>query len=182
MSSTDRAAIGWSIGIVAVAVGIAFYGQAGPVTDVTPAAQVTAPQAAPAAPAETRPVDADPPGDAPSQGGQPGMAGDAAASSDPATVRVSVPYGTNLPGCEDDDACLVPSAVDIRSGDTVSWTNHDDSSHTVTSGSPSTGPTGVFDSSLMISGETFKHTFEEPGIYEYYCLVHPWVLGVIRVG
>lgn len=180
MSSTDRAAIGWSIGIVAVAVGIAFYGQAGPVTDIAPAAPVTAPQAAPA---ETRPVGADTSGDEPGpEEHQPGMVGGAAGSSDPATVQVSIPSGTNLPGCEDDDACLVPSAVDIRAGDTVSWTNHDASSHTVTSGSPSTGPTGVFDSSLMISGETFEYTFEEPGVYEYYCLVHPWALGVIRVG
>ena len=182
MSNTDRAAIGWSIGIVAVAVGIAFYGQAGPATDVPPTTPAAAPQAAPVAPAETRPVGADPPGDAPGQEGQPEMAGGAAGSSDLATVRVSIPYGTNLPGCEDDDTCLMPSAVDIRAGDTVFWTNHDDSSHTVTSGSPSTGPTGVFDSSLMISGETFEHTFEESGIYEYYCLVHPWALGVIRVG
>lgn len=181
MSSTDRAAIGWSIGIVAVAVGIAFYGQAGPVADVPPAAPVTAPQAAPD---ETRSAGSNPAGDEPGrEERQPGMAaGGTAASSDPATVQVSIPSGTNLPGCEDDDACLAPSSVDIRPGDSVSWTNHDAFSHTVTSGSPSTGPTGIFDSSLMIPGETFEHTFNDPGTYEYYCLVHPWALGVIRVG
>lgn len=192
MSGMDKAAVGWSIGIVAVAVGIAFYGlgtpsesplAAAPDVPATPAAQQ--PQTAdtsvdmlepavepPATPAVDAPQDEAPEG---------GQTPDGTASASAAVAQVLIPLGTNLPGCEDDSSCLVPSVVETDAGGIVSWTNQDTSSHTVTSGSPATGPTGIFDSSLIISGETFEYTFEEPGSYEYFCLVHPWVVGTVQV-
>lgn len=193
MLGMDKAAVGWSIGIVAVAVGIAFYGLGTPsesplaaASDVpaTPAAQqsqttdASADMPEPAMePPATPAVDA-PQDEAPGGGGQ---ISDGMASASPAVAQVLIPPGTNLPGCEDDSSCLLPSVVETDAGGTVSWTNQDTSSHTVTSGSPATGPTGIFDSSLIISGETFEYTFEEPGRYEYFCLVHPWVVGTVQV-
>ena len=179
MSGMDKAAVGWSIGIVAVAVGIAFYGLSSPVEPATvapTAPDLTAGQDDPSPPPAASVTDAPP--EEP-QDGVPVV--EETTPAMPATVRVLMPPGTNLPGCEDDGSCLVPSAVRIDAGGTVAWTNQDASSHTVTSGSPATGPTGIFDSSLIISGETFEYTFEELGEYEYFCLVHPWVVGTVQV-
>ena len=67
----------------------------------------------------------------------------------------------------------------IGQGDTVTWWNDDTAAHTVTSGTPEDGPDGFFDSSLFMAGEGFEVTFDEPGNYEYFCMVHPWMVGAV---
>ncbi len=99
----------------------------------------------------------------------------------PQTVTVDMPEGTALPGCEVDDACFVPADVTINAGDTVSWINSDTAAHTITSGSATDGPTGIFDSSLVMAGAVFEHTFGEAGTIEYFCMVHPWMEGTVTV-
>ena len=99
----------------------------------------------------------------------------------PQTVTVDMPEGTALPGCEVDDACFIPADVTINVGDTVSWVNSDSAAHTVTSGSATDGPTGIFDSSLVMAGAVFEHTFGEAGTIEYFCMVHPWMEGTVTV-
>jgi len=99
----------------------------------------------------------------------------------PVTVEVSLPSGTSVPGCEETNACYVPATVSINVGDTVSWSNDDTAAHTVTGGSAVTGPSGVFDSSLLIAGGTFEHTFDSSGTEDYYCMVHPWMTGSVKV-
>jgi plastocyanin len=78
-----------------------------------------------------------------------------------------------------------PNPVEASVGDTVTWTNDDSQPHTVTSGSNGQ-PDGTFDSSpnlnpLMAPGQTFEHTFEEPGEFPYYCAVHPNMVGTVNV-
>ena len=99
-----------------------------------------------------------------------------------AETTVSLPEGTSVPGCEETDACYIPSSVSIGVGETVTWSNDDTAAHTVTSGTASGGPEGVFDSSLFAAGTTFSHTFEEEGIFDYFCMVHPWMVGNVIVG
>ncbi len=74
----------------------------------------------------------------------------------PVTVEVSLPSGTSVPGCEETNACYVPATVSINVGDTVSWSNDDTAAHTVTGGSATAGPSGAFDSSLLIAGGTLN--------------------------
>ncbi len=99
----------------------------------------------------------------------------------PVTVEVSLPSGTSVPGCEETNECYIPATVSINAGDTVSWSNDDTAAHTVTSGSAADGPSGVFDSSLLIAGGTFEHTFDSSGTEDYYCMVHPWMTGSVQV-
>ncbi len=101
--------------------------------------------------------------------------------SGPVTVEVSLPSGTSVPGCEVANECFVPASVSINVGDTVVWSNDDSAAHTVTSGSAVDGPSLVFDSSLLIAGGTFEHTFDSPGTEDYYCMVHPWMVGDVKV-
>ena len=102
-------------------------------------------------------------------------------SSEPQTVSVDIPSGTSVPGCETTNECWTPSSVTINAGDTVEWTNSDTAAHTVTGGLPADGPSGVFDSSLVLGGAQYAFTFEEAGNYDYFCMVHPWMVGDVQV-
>ena len=97
------------------------------------------------------------------------------------THIVEMPEGTSVPGCEETNACYSPADVIINAGDTVEWINVDTAAHTVTGGSPADGPSGVFDSSLVMGGATYAFTFEEAGSYDYFCMVHPWMVGSVTV-
>ena len=99
----------------------------------------------------------------------------------PQTHTVEVPAGTSVPGCEETNSCYLPANITINAGDTVEWPNVDTAAHTVTSGSPADGPSGVFDSSLLMADATFAFTFEDAGEYDYFCMVHPWMVGSVSV-
>lgn len=97
------------------------------------------------------------------------------------TVTVSTPQGTSVPGCEETNECYIPYEITVNVGDEVVWSNDDTAAHTVTAGSAADGPSGVFDSSLFMAGTTFSHTFEEEGTFPYFCMVHPWMDGIVKV-
>ena len=90
--------------------------------------------------------------------------------------------GSSTPGCEETaDGCFIPSPVTIPMGGTITWDNNDTAAHTATGGSATEGPSGVFDSSLIMAGSSFSHTFEDAGSYDYFCMVHPWMSGLVIV-
>jgi len=89
--------------------------------------------------------------------------------------------GSSVPGCEDTaDGCFIPSPVTINVGGIVTWENNDTATHTATAGSAFV-PSGVFDSSLIMAGSSFSHTFDAAGIFDYFCMVHPWMAGTVIV-
>jgi len=96
-------------------------------------------------------------------------------------AEVSIPQGTSVPGCEKTNSCYVSYEVTIDVGGEVTWSNDDTAAHTVTSGTPEDGPDGTFDSSLFMAGDTFSHKFEKSGTYNYFCMVHPWMEGIVIV-
>ncbi len=104
-----------------------------------------------------------------------------AMTSGPQTVTVSMPTGTSVPGCEETNECFIPNPIAINAGDTISWANDDTAAHTVTSGQPASGPDGNFDSSLLMAGKAFDVTFDNSGSYDYFCMVHPWMVGKVQV-
>ena len=99
-----------------------------------------------------------------------------------AETMVSAPAGTSVPGCEETNECYIPYEVTVNPGETVTWTNDDSAAHTVTAGNAADGLSGEFDSGLFMAGATFSHTFEEEGTFDYFCMVHPWMVGVVMVG
>ena len=96
-------------------------------------------------------------------------------------VMVSTPQGTSVPGCEETNECFLPYMVTVDVGGEVTWSNDDTAAHTETAGSAADGPSGEFDSSLFMAGTTFSHTFESAGEFPYFCMVHPWMAGVVIV-
>ena len=99
----------------------------------------------------------------------------------PTTHSVDIPTGTSVPGCEESNACYSPADITINAGDTVEWINVDTAAHTVTGGSPADGPSGVFDSSLVMASANYAFTFDDAGSYDYFCMVHPWMVGTVTV-
>ena len=96
-------------------------------------------------------------------------------------VEVNIPTGSSIPGCEETMKCFIPSSVTVAVGGTVTWFNGDTAAHTVTSGTTTDGPDGIFDSNLFLVDASFSHTFEEEGAYDYFCVVHPWMTGTVKV-
>lgn len=85
------------------------------------------------------------------------------------------------------DDAYRPNPIEVNTGDTVTWINDDLTSHTATSGSPESGSTGMFggtdDSPEIIGpeGDTQSFTFDEDGEFEYYCTLHPSMVGTVIV-
>jgi plastocyanin len=69
-----------------------------------------------------------------------------------------------------------PAEVTVGVGDTVTWTNNDSVGHDVTADSFSSGDPGD-----MAPGDTFRHTFQEAGTFDYVCTVHPGMEGTVVV-
>ena len=94
---------------------------------------------------------------------------------------ISLPDGSGVPGCEATNECYIPYHVTVSAGEEITWSNDDSAAHTVTSGTPAGGPDGIFDSSLFMAGGTFSVTLDSAGEYPYFCMVHPWMTGIITV-
>ena len=97
-------------------------------------------------------------------------------------VVVTNAPGSSTPGCEETNNCFIPSTVTINVGDSVTWDNYDAAAHTATAGSASDGPSGVWDSSLIMTGGSYSHIFDSEGVFPYFCMVHPWMMGTVIVG
>lgn len=70
--------------------------------------------------------------------------------------------------------------VTVNPGDEVVWSNDDSAAHTVTSGAVPNAD-GLFDSGIFMAGTTFSHTFDTLGKFDYFCVVHPWMVGQVFV-
>jgi plastocyanin len=73
-----------------------------------------------------------------------------------------------------------PSPLGVSKGATVTWTNGDDITHTVTSGAPGKKD-ARFEGRLAGKGAAYRHTFTEPGTYSYFCERHQSMVGEILV-
>ena len=65
--------------------------------------------------------------------------------------------------------------ITVTVGTTLEWTNNDPLPHTVTATDK------TFNSGLIQPGRTFRHTFTKSGTFNYYCIPHPFMKGVIVV-
>jgi plastocyanin len=83
---------------------------------------------------------------------------------------------------DESDKPYMPGSITIKTGDKVGWINTDEEVHTVTSGFENNTDKGKqFDSGLLNNNQTFEHTFDKAGTYNYFCTVHPTMTGVVNV-
>jgi len=104
------------------------------------------------------------------------------AFADHSKVDINMAVGSSVLGCEEMNMCYMPYNAALDPGGEAMWHNIDTAAHTVTSGTPSDDDVGaVFDSSLVAAGGMFSYKFEEAGTYDYFCMVHPWMKGIVTV-
>jgi plastocyanin len=193
MASIDKIAIVVTLAIVLVAVGVVAMANSADNAPTTPTQQMNTDAADARAEAQAKAdaaaqakadAAAQAKADAAAQAKADAAAqakADAAANAGPQTHIVETAMGSGAPGCETSNACYLPQDITISTGDTVKWDNVDNAAHTVTGGSPSDGPSGVFDSSLLMAGLDYSFTFNDAGNYDYFCMVHPWMVGSVTV-
>jgi len=63
----------------------------------------------------------------------------------------------------------------------VTFANNDNAAHTSTAGSGADGPSGVWDSSLVMPGSAYTTGALDAGEYPYFCMEHPWMEGLVIV-
>jgi len=69
-----------------------------------------------------------------------------------------------------------PGTQQVQMGTWVTWSNNGQDAHTVTA------VDGSFDSGNLDPSEGFSWFFDQPGRYQYTCVLHPWMTGTIVVG
>jgi hypothetical protein len=87
----------------------------------------------------------------------------------PAILPTPPPAPSSLPP----NAPAPAPAQSLPVGTIVVWYNNDSVTHTVTARDNS------FDSGNLSPGDTYQYTFEQSGELEYYCTIHPSMVGTI---
>ena len=70
---------------------------------------------------------------------------------------------------------FVPSNVSVPRGAVVTWTNEDNVPHDATDDSDS------WQTETLSRGDSGEITFSNPGVYRYYCSIHPYMKGQLTV-
>ena len=70
---------------------------------------------------------------------------------------------------------FAPKEITVAPGTKITWTNHDETPHTVTSNDKS------FASKGLDTDDKFEHTFDSVGDFTYFCTLHPFMTGVVHV-
>jgi plastocyanin len=73
------------------------------------------------------------------------------------------------------DFQYAPAMLTVPVGTTITWINHDEEPHTVTSA------TGAFASAGLLTEDTFAQRFTTPGTYQYACALHPHMKATVVV-
>ncbi|MDH3191093.1 MAG: plastocyanin/azurin family copper-binding protein [Nitrosopumilus sp.] len=105
---------------------------------------------------------------------------------------VDIPFGAYNPELNTPaKVWFDPPRIFITVGDSITWYNDDKEGHTVTSGEGSGRfgwmsdnfgtPDGYFDSERFMPGESWSFKFEESGTFPYFCIIHPWMEGIVIV-
>jgi len=76
-----------------------------------------------------------------------------------------------------DNFSFSPETITVPAGSTVTWTNRDDIPHTVTSADDPK----AFKSPPLDTDDKFSVAFAKPGIYRYFCSLHPHMQGTVMV-
>ncbi|MBS1269011.1 MAG: hypothetical protein MAG458_01747 [Nitrosopumilus sp.] len=107
--------------------------------------------------------------------------GSMSAYADHSEVTIVPAQGSGSPGCEEVEyGCFIPGVATVDLGGKVIFLNDDSAAHTFSAGTPE-GMTGEFDTSMVMAGQSYEWTADVAGEIDYFCMVHPWMVGVLIV-
>ena len=94
-------------------------------------------------------------------------------------VTVSIVKGASNMG----NKAYSPNPIQIQRGTTVVWRNDDTTLHTAVSGkgTSDTSLGKMFESAPIAPGKTFSYKFDAAGTYDYFCTLHPTMVGTVVV-
>lgn len=75
-----------------------------------------------------------------------------------------------------DNFTFNPKQLTVKAGTTVTWTNHDDIPHGIASSSKT-----FTRSKALTTDDSFSFAFTKPGTYQYFCYLHPNMVGTVVV-
>jgi len=99
----------------------------------------------------------------------------AAVLETPLAGKAAAQAAANAAAVRIDNFNFTPLTLVVAPGTTVTWTNADDTPHTVRE------KDGKFKSAALDTDDTFSQAFTAPGEYEYFCSIHPRMVGKIVV-
>jgi plastocyanin len=70
---------------------------------------------------------------------------------------------------------FTPQEITVAPGTTVTWTNQDETPHTLTARD------ATFKSKALDTNDAFTFTFANAGDFAYFCTLHPFMTGVVHV-
>ena len=74
-----------------------------------------------------------------------------------------------------DNFSFTPPILTVEAGTKVTWTNRDDIPHNIVSSDQK------FKSKPLDTDDAYSFTFNEPGTYQYFCGLHPKMVGKVVV-
>ena len=75
----------------------------------------------------------------------------------------------------------LPLNLEIPENTKVTWVNDDSVPHNIQSQDEFGIVIDLFNSPPLNTGDRFEFTFEEAGVYNYYCSFHPWRVGLVTI-
>lgn len=94
------------------------------------------------------------------------------------TAKVLIPNGNSALA---NTGFFLPLNLEVIRGTTVVWQNQDNIGHTVQSQDDKGNVISMFNSNVLKTGDTFSYKFDKPGVYHYFCTIHPWRIGIVTV-
>ncbi|MBI2650821.1 cupredoxin domain-containing protein [Candidatus Woesearchaeota archaeon] len=92
-----------------------------------------------------------------------------------------ITYDSNEVAVVIDELAFLPAFIHIKKGTAVTWINRDKVEHTVAFHNKKT-PTEVTESDVLKPRNEYSYTFNEEGVFDYICGIHPFMHGGIIVG
>lgn len=92
-----------------------------------------------------------------------------------AQTQAAVPIAAASTEVRVDNFTFSPPTLTVTTGTTVTWVNGDDIPHTIVAKDRS------FRSKALDTGDRFSFTFTTPGDYDYFCSLHPHMVGKVIV-
>jgi plastocyanin len=75
-----------------------------------------------------------------------------------------------------DNFTFTPAKLTVKAGTTITWTNQDDIPHGIAA-----SDNAFTRSKALDTNDSFSFTFTTPGTYQYFCYIHPHMVGTVVV-
>jgi amicyanin len=94
----------------------------------------------------------------------------------PTPVQSTIEAGAAAKSIEISNFAFNPEEINVKVGDTITWTNMDSAMHRLAS----TSGNEIMSDNLQ-KGQSYSHKFYTAGTFEYECSLHPSMKGKIIV-